>query len=65
MSLNSINLDDTNFNEDDPNTIIYIRLLAWHNKLKQRKISKKINKRRIKDCSMVSNKMVGLVHVRR
>ena len=26
MSLNSINLDDTNFNEDDPNTIIMIIL---------------------------------------
>ena len=26
--LNNINLDDTDYDEDDPETIIYIRLLA-------------------------------------
>ena len=30
VSLNNINLDDTNYGEDDPNTIILIRLLVWH-----------------------------------
>ena len=28
--LNNVNLDDTNYEEDDPNTIIFVRLLAWH-----------------------------------
>ena len=28
IDLNNINLDDTNYDEDDPETIIYIRLLA-------------------------------------
>ena len=28
IDLNNINLDDTNYNEDDPETIIHIRLLA-------------------------------------
>ena len=29
MDLNNFNLDD-NFDEEDPDTIILIRLLAWH-----------------------------------
>ena len=29
INLNNINLDN-NFDEDDPHTIILIRLLAWH-----------------------------------
>ena len=29
IDLNNINLDDTNYDEDDPETIIHIRLLAW------------------------------------
>ena len=33
VNLNNINLDN-NFDEDDPDTIILIRLLAWHNKFK-------------------------------
>ena len=28
VNLNNINLDDTNYEEDDPDTIILIRLLA-------------------------------------
>ena len=28
IDLNNINLDDTNYDEDDPETIIYVRLLA-------------------------------------
>ena len=27
---NCINLDDNNFDEDDPDTIIHVRYLAWH-----------------------------------
>ena len=30
IDLNNISHDDTNYNEDDPETIIHIRLLAWH-----------------------------------
>ena len=36
----NINLD-YNFDEDDPYTIILIRLLAWHNKLENREALKK------------------------
>ena len=34
--LDNINLDD-NFDKEDPNTIILIRLLAWHTKFAKRK----------------------------
>ena len=30
VSLGNINLDDTNYEEDDPDNIIFIRLLDWH-----------------------------------
>ena len=30
IDLNNINLDDTNYDEDDPDTIILVRLLASH-----------------------------------
>ena len=39
--LNNINLDDINFDKDDPETIIFVRLMAWHNRFKQRKAFKK------------------------
>ena len=35
--LNNINLDDTNYDKDDPEAIIHIRFLAWHIKFKKRK----------------------------
>ena len=38
--LNNINPDDTNYNEDNPETIIHIRLLAWHIKFEKRKALK-------------------------
>ena len=38
--LNNINLDN-HFDEDDPDTIILIRHLAWHNKYGKRKAPKK------------------------
>ena len=41
VDLNNINLYDVNFDEDDPETIIHARLMAWHNRLKQRKAFKK------------------------
>ena len=36
IDLNNINLDD-NFDENDPDTIILIRLLAWHIKFEKPK----------------------------
>ena len=36
IDLNKINLDD-NFDQRDPNTMIPIRLLAWHIKFRKRK----------------------------
>ena len=30
IDLNEFNLGDTNYDEDDPDTIIHFRLLAWH-----------------------------------
>ena len=41
IDLNNINLDDTNHEEDDPNTIILIRLMARHIKFKKTQILKK------------------------
>ena len=37
----NINLDDTNYDEDDPETIIHTRLLTWHIKFEKRKAFKK------------------------
>ena len=36
VDLNNINLDDDNFDEDDPEIIIHVRLMAWGNKFKER-----------------------------
>ena len=41
VNLNNINLDDTNYEEDDSDTIVLIRLLAWHIKSEKRKALKK------------------------
>ena len=41
IDLNNINLDN-NFDEDGPETIILIRLLAWHIKFEKRKTLKKM-----------------------
>ena len=40
IDLNNINLDN-NFDEDDPDTIILIRLLAWHIRFEKHKALKK------------------------
>ena len=40
IDLNNIDLDN-NFDEDDPDTIILVRLLAWHVKLEKHKALKK------------------------
>ena len=41
INLNNINLDN-NFDEDDPNTMILIRFLAWHIIFEKRKTLKKM-----------------------
>ena len=42
LSVNVININlDNNFDEDDPDTIILIRLLAWHSKFKKHEALKK------------------------
>ena len=43
INLDNINLDNDNFNEDDPpETIIYVRLTAWHDRFKQLKVFKRV-----------------------
>ena len=37
VDFNNINLDNVNFDKDDPKTIIHVRLITWYNRLKQRK----------------------------
>ena len=37
IDLNNINLGDTNYDKDDPGTIIHVRLLTWHVKFEKRK----------------------------
>ena len=39
IDLNNINLDN-NFDEDDPDTVIFTRLLAWHIKFEKHKLLK-------------------------
>ena len=41
VDINNINIDDFKFDEDDTETIIHVRLMAWRNRLKQRKAFKK------------------------
>ena len=41
IDYNNINLDDTNYDEDDPENIVHIRLFAWHIKFEKRKALKK------------------------
>ena len=41
--LNNINLDHTNYDKDNSETIIHIRLLAWNIKFEKRKALQKIH----------------------
>ena len=41
IDLNNINLDDSNYNEEAPKTIIQVRILAQHSKLEKYKTLKK------------------------
>ena len=50
-----INLDnDNNFDDDDPITVIYVRLLAWRSKFKKRKALKKKDKQIVNARSVAS-----------
>ena len=64
IALDNINLDGDHFGYCDPETINDVIPVAWRNKYKQRKASKK-DRWRITAPSMASNKMVGLVPVRK
>ena len=45
IDLNKFNPDDTNYDKDDPETVIHIRILAWHIKFEKRKaLEKELNK---------------------
>ena len=37
VNLNNINRDDSNYREDDPDTVILIKLLAWNIKFEKHK----------------------------
>ena len=50
IDLNNINLDDTNHDGDDPDTIILVRFLTWHIKFEKHEALKKRIKRRINRC---------------
>ena len=41
FGFNGICILDNNFGEDGPDTIVFIRLLAWHSKFKKHKALKK------------------------
>ena len=51
IDLNNICLDDTNYDEDNLETIIHIKFLVWHIKFEKRKALKK-NKWRINAASV-------------
>ena len=53
IDLNNSNLDDTNYDEDDPDTIILARLFARHIKFEKRETLKRF-KRRINANSVAS-----------
>ena len=65
IDLINTNLYGDNFDEKDPETITNVILMAWRNRLKQRKACKNKNKQRNDISSMAANKMMGLVHVKR
>ena len=42
IDFNNISPDDTNYDEDDPETIIPIRLLAWHIKSLKKELNEEL-----------------------
>ena len=53
IDLNNINLDDSNYDDNDPETIIQIRPSAWHTKFEKHEALKRV-KRRINASSVIS-----------
>ena len=46
VDLNNINIDDVNFDKDDPKTIIHVKPLAWRNKFGKRiSFKKEVNRK--------------------
>ena len=41
VDLNNIILDHINFDEDDSETMIHVRLMAWRNRCKQHEVFEK------------------------
>ena len=41
VDLNNVNTNDDNFDNDDPETVIHVRLITWCNRHKQQKACKK------------------------
>ena len=59
IDLNNISLDN-NFDEDDPGTIIHVRLLAWHIKFEKRKaLKKEFNVKLILWCGIPTDGGIG------
>ena len=63
IDLNKVDLDDVDFDEGDPETIIYITHLAWRNKFEKRKAKR--YEQRFNAFNIASYKMLGLVLARR
>ena len=55
VDLNKINLDNNkNFDEDDLDTVIYVRHLAWRRNFQKRKALQKKDKQRVNCSSLAS-----------
>ena len=64
VDLNNINLDN-NFHEDNPNTIIFIKVLASHIKFEKRKALKKELNEELMPIGWYRKKKVKFFHPRR
>ena len=64
IDLNNINLDN-NFDEDNSNTIIFIKLLAWNIKFEKRKALKIELNEELMPIAWYLKKKVEFLHPRR
>ena len=64
IDLNNINLDN-NFDEDDPDTIILIRLLAWHIKFENPKALKRNISEELMPIAWHAKRWWNCLHIRR
>ena len=65
IDLNNNNLDDTNYEEDDPDIIIHVRLLVWHTKFEKGKTLKKEFNEELMLAGWHSKEMAEFSHVSR